>query len=77
MTLFFADVRNSTALAEKMNAIKFSDLMNRFYLLETDVLVRKDAFIDKLVGDEVIGLFFLGLQVRSTRIGLSSMQSVC
>ncbi len=31
--------------------------MNRFYASATDVLIKRDALIDKLVGDEVIGLF--------------------
>ena len=41
-----------------MGAAEFSELMNRFYAAATDVLVRFDAFIDKFVGDEVIGVFF-------------------
>ena len=31
--------------------------MNRFYAAATDVLVRTDAFIDKLVGDQVMAVF--------------------
>ncbi len=31
--------------------------MNRFYALVADVLVRHDAVIDKLIGDEVMALF--------------------
>ena len=31
--------------------------MNRFYAATTDVLVKTNAFIDKLVGDEVIGIY--------------------
>lgn len=41
-----------------MGAAAFSELMNRFYVAATGVLVRSDAFIDKFVGDEVIGVFF-------------------
>jgi adenylate cyclase len=32
--------------------------MNRFYNVATEVLMKTDAFIDKFVGDEVIGLYF-------------------
>ncbi len=60
LTLFFADVRGSTALAERMSPAEFSNLMNRFYKVATDVLIEADAWIDKLVGDEVIGLFIPG-----------------
>jgi adenylate cyclase len=60
LSLLFADVRGSTHLAEKMSAAEFSHLMNRFYDTATRVLIRTDAFIDKLVGDEVIGLYIPG-----------------
>jgi len=55
--MLFVDVRGSTSLAEKMSATDFSRLMNRFYTVATNVLIKNDAFIDKLVGDEVIGLY--------------------
>jgi len=58
--MLFADVRGSTPLAEQMSAREFSRLMNRFYAVATDVLVQSDALVDKLVGDEVIGLFIPG-----------------
>lgn len=60
LSLFFTDVRGSTTLAEKMSPAEFSRLLNRFYDAATDVLIRSDAFIDKLVGDEVIGLYLPG-----------------
>jgi len=47
-------------MAEGMSPSKFSQLMNRFYAATTDVLVKSDALIDKLVGDEVIGLYLPG-----------------
>lgn len=40
-----------------MSATEFSRLMNRFYSVATDVLIKTDAFIDKLVGDEVMAVF--------------------
>jgi adenylate cyclase len=60
LTMLFVDVRGSTPLAEKMDAAEFSRLMNRFYEATIKVLVQADAFIDKLVGDEVTALFIPG-----------------
>jgi adenylate cyclase len=60
MTLLFADVRGSTALAERMSASAFSRLINRFYSMATDVLVESGAWSDRLVGDEVIGIYVPG-----------------
>jgi adenylate cyclase len=60
LTMLFVDVRGSTTIAETMNDTDFSNLMNRFYEAAINVLVREDAFIDKLVGDEVTALFIPG-----------------
>jgi adenylate cyclase len=57
ISMLFVDVRGSTRMAEGMSPASFSQLMNRFYKAATDVLIRTDAVIDKLVGDEVIGLY--------------------
>lgn len=57
ISMLFADVRNSSRLAESMSATEFSRLMNRFYKAATDVLIESDAVIDKLVGDAVIGFY--------------------
>jgi adenylate cyclase len=56
-TLFFADVRGSTGLAEGMSAAAYRRLLDRFYNSSTDVLIRHDAVVDKFVGDEVVGIF--------------------
>ncbi len=58
LSMLFADIRGSTTLAEQMSATAFSQLLNRFYAAATDVLIRSDSMIDKLVGDEIIGLYF-------------------
>lgn len=56
-SLLFADVRGSTPLAEQMRPKEFTRLMGRFYDTATAVLVNYDAFVDKFVGDEIIGIF--------------------
>jgi len=60
ISMLFADIRGSTTIAESMSPAKFTKLISGFYEVATDVLVRSDAFIDRLVGDEVIGLFVPG-----------------
>ena len=55
--MLFVDVRGSVALAERMTTADYSRLMNRFYAAATDVLVKTDAMIDKLVGDAVVAWF--------------------
>jgi len=55
--VLFADVRDSTALAERLGPKAFAQTMNRFYHLATNILLEHDAMIDKMVGDEVMALF--------------------
>jgi adenylate cyclase len=56
-TLFFADVRGSTSLAEGMSPGSFRQLMSRFYATAVDILVDHEAVVDKFVGDEVVAIF--------------------
>jgi adenylate cyclase len=58
VAVVFADVRGSTGLAERLGAQEFAGLLNRFYLASTSALMSRQAMIDKLVGDEVMALFF-------------------
>jgi adenylate cyclase len=60
LTMLFADVRGSTTLAEQMSSREFSQLINRFYKVATHVLIQTDAMVDRLMGDEAIGLYVPG-----------------
>lgn len=60
ISMLFADVRGSTALAESMDPVRFTRLMNRFFDAAMKVLVRTDAWVDRLLGDEVVGLYIPG-----------------
>ena len=61
IAVLFADVRGSTALGERLQPSAYATLLNRFYRAATEVLVRHDAIIDKLIGDEVMALFIPGI----------------
>jgi adenylate cyclase len=61
VTLLFSDVRGSTTLGEHMRPKDFKDFLDRFYRLATDAITHHDGLVDKIVGDEVIGLFFGGI----------------
>ena len=57
----FADVRGSTTIGERSTATEFAARLNKFYATASDVLIHHDALVDKLIGDEVMGLFIRGL----------------
>jgi adenylate cyclase len=60
LSLLFADVRGSTTLAESMTPTQFSKLINRFYTVATHIMVHTDALIDKIIGDQVAGMYVPG-----------------
>jgi adenylate cyclase len=61
IAVLFADVRGSTALGETLEPSSYAAMLNRFYGAATEVLIRRDAIIDKLIGDEVMALFIPGI----------------
>ncbi|MAL79813.1 MAG: adenylate cyclase [Sneathiella sp.] len=71
VVILFADVRGSTELAERLGPEKFAATLNRFYNTATDILIRRDATVDKLIGDEVMAFFvpgFAGPNFRNVAI---------
>lgn len=65
LTMLIADVRGSTSLAESMSPAQFGQLVNEFYVTATEILVRSHGWVDRLVGDQVIGLYIPGFAGRA------------
>jgi adenylate cyclase len=61
VTLLFADIRGSTGIGERLSPTGFHDFLVHFYRLGSAAILDNGGIIDKLVGDEVIGLFFGGI----------------
>lgn len=61
VTLVFSDVRGSTSFGETMRPTEFREFLGHFYDLATAAILAHDGIVDKIVGDEVIGLFFGGI----------------
>jgi adenylate cyclase len=59
-TFLFADVRGSTALAERVGANEFRRLMARFYAEAAAAVDARNGIVDKFAGDELIALFIPG-----------------
>jgi adenylate cyclase len=55
--VLFADVRNSTELAQQLSPQEMAGRLNRFYSDLTKVIVQH-GIVDKLIGDSVMGLYF-------------------
>ena len=57
LTMIFADVRDSTPLAESKGTMGFKEIIQRFYKETSKVLVEYNAMVNRLMGDQVIALF--------------------
>jgi adenylate cyclase len=80
VAVLFADVRGSIGLAEHAAARDFAALLNRFYFAATRALLRYDAVIDKLIGDEVMAFFVRGIsgaeyRRRAVEAGLALLRA--
>jgi adenylate cyclase len=81
VAVLFADVRGSTALGQRSAAADFAALLNRFYVAATQTLLRHDAVIDKLIGDEVMAFFVRGIsgphyRRRAVLAGMELLEAV-
>lgn len=57
LTMMFADVRGSTTLAESQGISGFTNLIQRFYKVSTEIILDNFGMVNRLMGDQVIGLF--------------------
>jgi adenylate cyclase len=77
LTLLFADVRGSTVLAEKMSPTEYGHLINRFYTKASHVMVHSNALIDKIIGDQVAGMYVPGFAGSGhARIAVEAAQEI-
>jgi len=61
VTLLFSDVRGSTAMGERLSPTEFHAFLDHFYRLGSDAILAHDGLVDKIVGDEIVALFFGGI----------------
>ncbi|HTX94990.1 MAG TPA: adenylate/guanylate cyclase domain-containing protein [Mycobacterium sp.] len=81
IAVLFADVRGSTVLGTRSAAMDFAAVLNRFYSAATQTLLRHDAVIDKLIGDEVMAFFVQGIsgpryRQRAVEAGMDLLKTV-
>jgi adenylate cyclase len=60
LSVLFADVRGSTAMAERIVPQEFSRLMARFYGAVASVIDERHGLVDKFLGDGTVALFIPG-----------------
>jgi adenylate cyclase len=61
VSLLFADIRDSTGIGERSSPTEFRAFLDHFYRISSSAILDNDGIVDKFVGDEAIGLFFVGI----------------
>ncbi len=80
IAMLYADVPGSTQIAARMRPAEFGQLMQRFFEAAIGIFTWTDAIVDKIVGDEVIGIFVPSLtgtdyRRRAVSAGLKLLQA--
>lgn len=72
LSMLFADVRDSTPLAEAKPTTEYKTLIQRFYKETSHVLIHHQSMVNRLMGDQVSALFvprFAGMDHAKVAIG--------
>ena len=55
--MLFADIRGSTAIAERITPTEFRAILDRFYTVASNAVFAHGGILDKFVGDELVAAF--------------------
>lgn len=61
VSVLFADVRGYTSMTEKATTLEVTALLQRFYAAASGALLRHEAVLGQIAGDEVMAIFVPGL----------------
>jgi class 3 adenylate cyclase len=57
ITVFFADIRNFTSFAEKLEAERLIEVLNQYLKIGADAVMAEKGTLDKFIGDQIMGIF--------------------
>ena len=63
LTILFSDIRGFTTLSERLTPTELTGLLNNFLTPMTDVLLKREATIDKYIGDAVMAFWNAPLDI--------------
>ena len=57
LSVLFSDIRDFTAIAERLGAEKTVRVLNRYFEVMTEVILKHDGMVDKFIGDAILAVF--------------------
>ena len=57
LSVIFADLTGFTAMTNRFWPERSYDVVNAFFNMAGEILIKNDAFIDKYIGDAVMAIF--------------------
>lgn len=81
VSVLFADIADSTGLAERLGPKKFGDILTRYYEQMTNIVFEHGGLIDKYLGDGIMAVFGMtgsggNHEENATRAGLMMLDSL-
>jgi adenylate cyclase len=81
LTVLFADIRDSTGLAERLGARRFGAMLGRYYQEMTDVIFSHGGLVNKYMGDGLMAVFGMSQkradpEERAVRAGLTMLDKL-
>jgi adenylate cyclase len=81
LTVLFADISDSTGLAESLGAKRFGEILKQYYRGMTDIVFEHGGLIDKYLGDGIMAVFgitgnFPDPEERAVRAGLAMLDFI-
>jgi adenylate cyclase len=81
VTIVFADIVDSTGMAERFGPKKFGELLSRYYQEMTNIVFDHGGMIDKYLGDGIMAVFGMtgetsNHEARAVNAGLKMLNSI-
>jgi adenylate cyclase len=81
VSVMFADIADSTGLAERLGPQSFGRLLNRYYQDMTDIIFEYNGLVDKFLGDGIMAVFGItgtigNHEKRAVEAGLSMLKHI-
>ncbi len=57
LSVLFSDIRSFTSISEKIGAEKTVRMLNRYFEVMTEVILKHDGMVDKFIGDAILAVF--------------------